>query len=113
MYKTYVSNIERDLLFEVITALKQGKTTQERITALAQEFVEITAKNSLDQIFKSLKSLSQKYREARNVFDTYFAQYMEDMKHEALKRARIYMRNGNIDHAVVTLKGVTHYDRNN
>jgi predicted nucleotide-binding protein (sugar kinase/HSP70/actin superfamily) len=105
----YTSGIERDLMSAIIMALKNNKTTEERVIQISNKYLDFANEQVVEVIVKKFRELGKMFGEVREVANKYWAKYLEDRRRIALARTRVYLRNGNIEKALLTTKGETHY----
>lgn len=105
----YAQGIERDLMGAIVMALKNNRTTEDRIVKISQMYLSFVDEPFVETIVKKFRELGKIFAEIREVANTYWAKYIEDRRKIALSRTRVYLRNGNIEKALITVKGDTHY----
>lgn len=101
----FVTEIEKELLIQVMTNLDQKKMTDARAQALAQEFLNLLPVKNKKALFLKMRILAQHYKEASKVYFKLAESIYKEEKSRKTKLASKYIRQGDIDHAVRAMKG--------
>ena len=113
MYKIkrtdYTNGIERDLMAAIVLAVKNNKTTEARVQEISIAYLKFVKEAQVEIMVQKFRELGQKYGEVRDVANKYWAKLVNDVRLIALSRTRVYLKNGNLDKALITVKGGTHY----
>ncbi len=105
----YTTGIEKELMATIVLAVKHNKTTEERVKLISQTYLSFANEPLVEVLIRKLRELGKLFREVRDVANKYWAKYLNERGKIALSRTRVYLRNGNIDKALITVKGGTHY----
>lgn len=100
-----LNDIERDLLFQIITNLREGNLSVARSQTLAHDFLEIMNIKTKKQLFKELKTLAISYKEAHEVYMKYRTYYINEMRNSTVKRVSHAIEEKNIERAITLVKG--------
>ena len=107
--KDYAPGIERDVMGAIVMAVKNSKTTEDRVQLISQEYLTIADEPMVEVMVRKLREMGKKFQEIREVAETYWAKFIKDKGRIALTRTHIYIKNGNIEKALITAKGGTNY----
>lgn len=102
---TFISDIERDLLFYIIVNLQEEKITMGEVKNLAKEFLQLLPVASKAELVEKLNMLGKSYKEARKVYAKYLDLYEEEKRERLLGMIRMYMQQGEFEKAVQVAKG--------
>lgn len=105
----YIQGIERDLMAAIILSVEKNKTTETRVQKISQIYLSFIDSPSVENIARGIKQLGDMFAEIQEVSLKYWKMFVEYQTKIALKRAHIYLRNGNIEKALLTVKGGTKY----
>lgn len=102
----YISDIKRDLLFHIISDIRESKLTLGEAKYLAKDFLALLPAQNKGEVLDKLYSLTGLYREAKYVFAKYIVTYEEEKTAKKLALIREYMQKGDYEQAVESTKGV-------
>ena len=105
--QVYKTDMERDILFQIITNMRNLQLEYSRAKGLSEEFLKSTITDDLDEVFRSLKIMSSNYPEAREVYIKYIEKYLGEKTDHAINKIHSHMQKGEIDKALKTAKGGT------
>jgi len=108
MYKSVkhlVSDMERDVMFEIITNMRNEQLSLERAQRLAQEFLEVVPSKTRKGLFMKMKLLAQIHPEARTVYMKYANVYYEEKKNVAVRLVTRAIATHDIERAVRIARG--------
>lgn len=108
--KDYISDMERDLMFQVIMNMKNYKLTMQTAHYIAKDFLEIFPVSDIQRLLNKLKILAKEHEEIRAVFITYAKKYYEKQKDYILTIVPPYIKNGEIEQAVQIVKGGNYHE---
>jgi len=101
----FVTDIEKELLIQVMTSLDQKKITDDRAQHLAQDFLYLLPVKNKRTLVLKMRTLASHYKEASKV---YFELAETIYKEEKLRKGKLaskYIKLGEIEKAVKTIKG--------
>lgn len=104
--KKYIGDIKRDLLFHVISNLREEKMTLGQAKYLAKDFLALMPAYDKGDVLDKLYSLTSVYLEAKAVFAKYIGPYEEEKTAQKLTLARQYMKKNEFEKAIAIMKGV-------
>lgn len=103
--KKLITNIEKDLLSQMILSLQDKKITIKGTRTIAKDFLSTFPIENKKNLFDKLEELSKKYPEVRNIYIKYADKYFEEEKQKALKAASEHIDQGDIEKALSAVKG--------
>jgi hypothetical protein len=100
-----VTDVEKDLLDEIVVHLKKNQLDAQKAQGMAQEFLSLLPPQDFPGMVSVLKGLSQKYDEARIVYIKYegIQQKLNDISKVNMMAQHI--SEGNIEKAIDVAKG--------
>ncbi len=99
------SDVQRDLLFEIIMSLRHKLITVGGGRRLAKDFLALFPIQTKEEIIEKMKNLSEKYPEARAVYLKYAVPHQDQIEKELLNQISQHIQSGNIDQALNVAKG--------
>lgn len=87
-YKTLQTNFERELLFQIITLLRNKKITNVRSKQIAQVFLPMLSLSSADEFIEKLAKMSYNYPEIMEAFIIAVRMYEKENVSEGLAQVR-------------------------
>lgn len=99
------SDIQRDLLFELIMSMRHKLITVGGARHLAKDFLALFPIQTKEEILEKMKNLSDKYPEVRAVYLNYAIPHQNQVEKEMLNKISQNLQNGNIDQALNIAKG--------
>lgn len=107
---TTVDNMERDLMFKVITNMRAMEITMERAQRLAQDLLSQYPMEDMGQVVRAFQLLGVRYPEAQEIYIKYANEYFKRKAFHTQKKAFSHLKKGEIKRAVITAKGGNSYD---
>lgn len=104
-----LSDMQRDLLFAIITDMRHLELSLQEAQEEAQAFLQVVSVKDKKELLRRLMRLSKIYKEIRSVFVTYAKAYDEEMKDIIMQTMRILIKANNMQEAVKIGKGVDIY----
>jgi hypothetical protein len=98
--KQLISDLERDLLFQIIFNLRHKSISVNEAQRLAQDFLAILPENDKEHLLIKLAALSKEYPEVREVYLKYAPSYYEEKTHQLIDEMVKYIHEGNIEKAI-------------
>lgn len=98
------SDLERDLLFQIILNMRHRKISVSEAQRLAQEFLTLLPAIDKEELFNKLHDLGEKYPEARAVYVKHAVPLSEEQRQQTLSTMLAHVRNGNIEQAIAIAK---------
>lgn len=102
--QTITTDIEKELVDEIVENLDQASITAEEAQQLAQDFLAILPMNDKKDLLKKLYTLSEKHTEAKKIYLEYAKPYEEEERQKRLTLISQHIKNGNIEDALATAK---------
>ena len=102
--QTITTDIEKELLNEIVENLDQASITPEEAQQLAHDFLALLPMQDKKDLLKKLYVLSQKHGEARKIYIEYAAPYEEEERQKRLTLISQHIKNGKIEDALATAK---------
>ena len=99
------NEIEKLLLQEIITSLKNNKIDEEEASQLARDFISLLPLHDQQDLLAKLYDLSQKHMEVRGLYLHYAIPAEEEARQRKLTLMRASIKNGDIEHALSIAKG--------
>lgn len=96
-----VKDIERDLLINIILSLRHKRMTKKEAKKLSASYLKGFPFRDSEDLFLSLRVLSDKFREARKVYIKYAVDYYDLKDKKILSEMRFYMNTNEIDKAIM------------
>lgn len=103
--KQFVTDVERDLLFHILTNMKHRKITVGEAQDLAKDFLAVLPVHDKMQLLDALNDLAKDHPEARAVYAKYAPPVYEKQRDEKLAKMAEYIKNGDIEKALEVAKG--------
>jgi hypothetical protein len=103
--KIVLSEVEKDLVDEIVANLKRNAIDYSKAQALAKEFLSRLPQNDFEGLLSILKSLAGKYEEANSVYIKYQAVQSKIEDEEKAKLIVSHLVSGNVEKALETAKG--------
>lgn len=100
-----VSDVEKDLLFYIITNMKHRKISIAEAHYLASDFLKLLPVKDKEDLLSKLSGLANTYDEVREVFVKYNTPYEEEKRNILLNMMRDHIKNGDIEKAIGVVKG--------
>lgn len=102
-----VTDIEKELLNEIIIRLKENKMTPEEAQKLAKDFLALLPFHDQKDLLEKLKKLSQNNLMLSGIYLHYAAPQEEAERQKKLELMSKHIQEGNIEHAITVAKGGT------
>lgn len=99
------SDVQRDLLFELIMSMRHKLITVGGARRLAKDFLALLPLQTKEEVIEKMKNLSEKYPEARAVYLKYAVPHQNQVEKELLDQISEHIQSGNIDQALNVAKG--------
>jgi len=103
--RTIIRNIQKDTLFWIVRGLRKGSLSQDYVKDLAAQTLLATRESTIDACFEMLSEAAEKFSEANEVFIKNARLYYQIVKEARLVVGRSYMSTGDINNAVIALRG--------
>jgi hypothetical protein len=104
---TYKTNIQRDLLYQVILHMKRQELSTPSAQRLAQEFLLTLKSTTIEEFLDELAKLARKYKEIDEVFTHYAKDFEETVVNERLMRMSQLIASNDIEMALKAGRGET------
>ena len=104
-FKKLISEVERDLLFQIIINMKHKVISVGESRRLAQDYLALLPFSSKEDLIKNMNALGHKYPEARAVYLKYTIPYLDQEENKLITQMSQYLQNGNIEEALNIVKG--------
>lgn len=101
----YVVDVERDLLFHIITNMRNMEITMARASRLAKEFLDTLPVDDKEIVIKTLSKMGNTYPEAQAIYIKYANDYYARKKDLITKKIHSHLCHGEIKEALKTVKG--------
>lgn len=101
----FTSDVQRDLLFELIISMRHKLITVGGARRLAKDFLELFPFQTKEDFLEKMKILSEKYPEARAVYLKYAVPHVNQIEKELLDKISQHLQGGNIEQALNVAKG--------
>lgn len=108
--KDYISDVKRDLMFNIIYNMRHFELTMGDAQSLSRDFLNIFPVVKVQELLNKLQKLGRRYKEAKAVFILYAAKYYEKERQLILQTVPIYIKNGEIEKAINLIKGGIYHD---
>lgn len=108
--KDYVSDIKRDLMFNIIYNMRHFELTLKDAQSLSKGFLNIFPVIKVQELLRKLQKLGTKHKEARAVFIIYASKYYEKEKQFILQTVPLFIKEGEIEKAINLIKGGTYHE---
>src|SRR5688572_30602066 len=105
--QTTVTDIEKELLNEIIVRLKEDKMSPQEAQQLAKDFLALLPFHDQKDLLEKLKKLSQTNYAASGVYLHYATPHEEQERQQKLELMSKHIQEGNIEHALTVAKGGT------
>lgn len=102
--QTLVTDVERDLLLEITTHLKQNKLSGEQAQELARSFLAVLPVQDKEELLTKLKKLGEEFPEAQSVFLKYAKEDELHARDQKLSQMALHIKSGNIEQALKVAK---------
>lgn len=103
--RTIIRSIQKDTLFWIVRGLRRGSLSQDYVKELADRTLLATRKSTLEACFDTLSQVAEQFSEANDVFIKNARLYYQIVKEARLVVGRSYMSVGDINNAVIALRG--------
>lgn len=102
--QSFVTAVERDLLDQITTHLKQSKMTGEEARKLAKDFLAVLPVQDKEELLGKLKKLGEEFPEAQSVFLKYAKEDEMNTRDQKLSQMALHIKSGNIEKALEVAK---------
>jgi len=102
-----VTEVENDLLAEIIKNLEQNKITDEQAKKQARDFLALLPIADKKDLLNKLSLLRQSNKETSEVYLRYAKSYEEEDRLKKLKLMSHHIKTGQIEQALAVAKGGT------
>jgi len=102
--KELQSTIEKELLFHIISNMKEANLSMSQAQALAADYYALLPAINEDDLIQKLKLLAMKYAQAWKVFKKIGIPYIEEKKQQLLSQVHQAIGNNDIDTALKLTK---------
>lgn len=99
------SDVQRDLLFELIMSMRHKLITVGGGRRLAKDFLALFPFQTKEEIIEKMKNLSEKYPEARAVYLKYAVPHINQTEKELIDKMSQHLQGGDIEKALNIAKG--------
>lgn len=99
-----ISDVERDLLFEILWNMRHSKISLETSHQLAKEFLLLLPVHDQKELLDKLLSLGEKYPEAQSVYVKHAAPLEQAERNAILAQLSQHIKSGNLEHALTLVK---------
>lgn len=96
--------IEAELLAMIIQHLKNNQMDVVTASELAKDFLNLLPIQNREDLLSKLKSLGDKYAEAKQIYTTELSVNVEEKERNALRQMSDSIKKGNIEHAISLAK---------
>lgn len=103
--KDFVSKVESDLLFHIITNMKKKQIAVPTAQQLARDFLALLPVKDKEELLIKLQKLAATYPEAREVYVQYAVPFEEEKRQEKLLAMAAHVNSGDIEKALLIAKG--------
>lgn len=109
-YSTYmdvqeeVKLIEKELVELIVAHLRSNRIAVDVARQQARDFLALLPVSDQKDLLVKLKTLSEKYEEAKEVYAVEIGKVNETVRQQALDQMRMHIQQGNIDAAIATAK---------
>jgi uncharacterized membrane-anchored protein YjiN (DUF445 family) len=104
--QSIVTDVEKELLEQIIANLKADLLTEEQAQQLAKDFLALLPMEDKRDLLDKLFKFSQKHTEAKGVYLKYAKPYEEEDRLKKIELMSQHIKDGNIEHAINVAKGV-------
>ncbi|SRR5258708_1140837 len=104
--KRFLEDIKQDLLFYIISSLREKKINLGQAKALAKDYLTLFPVTDKEDVLNKLYTIAGVHAGAREVYVKYAAPYEEEKRLKLLQNMRVYMQKNDYDTAVAVAKGV-------
>lgn len=101
------TEVERDLLQEIIKNVKEERMTEAQARQAARDFLAILPLEDKQDLLEKLSEFSRTHVEAKGVFVKYAKPIEEEERLKKISMMSQHIQNGEIDHALTIAKGGT------
>lgn len=101
----YISDVQRDLLFELIMSMRHKLITVGGARRLAKDFIALFPFQTKEEVIEKMKKLSEKYAEARTVYLKYAVPHTNQIEKELIDKISQHLQSGDIEKAINVAKG--------
>ena len=100
-----ITDIERELLDEIIARLNQNKMSPEEAQKLAKEFISLLPIKDQKDLLEKLSKLSKANQATAGIYLKYAKPYEENESQRKLELMSQHLHQGNIEEALHIAKG--------
>ncbi len=100
-----VTDVEKELLNEIIIRLKENRMTPQDAQKLAKDFLALLPFHDQKDLLEKLKQLSQNNLMLSGIYLHYAAPQEEADRQKKLELMSKHIQEGNIEHAIAVAKG--------
>ncbi len=101
----FTSDVQRDLLFELIMSMRHKLITIGGGRRLTKDFLALFPFQTKEEVIEKMKGLSEKYPEARTVYLKYAVPHINQAEKELIDKMTQHLKSGNIEEALNVAKG--------
>ncbi|MCR4324713.1 MAG: hypothetical protein NUV69_03420 [Candidatus Curtissbacteria bacterium] len=93
-------SVEKDLLFYIITHMRESKITMGQAQNLARDFLAILPAVNKEDFLGKINTLGEKYPEAKSVYLKHAAPYEDEKAKAAVSQMQQLIRGGKVEEAL-------------
>lgn len=108
--RNMLSDVRRDVLFQIILGLKQMRISKQKAQAIAKAFVAASDVTTKKELIATLSEIAKMYEEIKNVFLKYATIYDNERRTLHVQAMIFYVHLGDIDSALQIAKGGIIYE---
>lgn len=101
-----VKLVEKELVELIVEHLKANKIAAETARQQARDFLALLPVQDQKDLLAKLKTLGEKYEEAKEVYAAEIGKVSEAVRQQALDQMRSFIQQGNLDAAIAAAKAV-------
>lgn len=102
---TYKTNVQRDLLYQVILHMRRHELSDQSAQSLAQEFLPTLKSETIETFLDELAKLARKYKEVEEVFMHYAKEFEKTVVNDRLIKMSQLIAKNEIDMALKAGRG--------
>jgi len=104
--KQQTDRVEQELLAVITKHLERNEIDTLTAQRLTKDFLAILPMQNQADLLAKLKTLSETYEEAKEVYTLEFSQDIKEREEQALNQMRTAIQQGNIEHAINVAKAL-------
>lgn len=103
--REFAEDIKQDILFAIITNLREEKMTSQQAKLLSRDFLAVMPPLDTEDLLAKVKELGMQYEQIKYIYIKYMKQHDEEKRRRILTIVRMYMQQGDFDRALLVAKG--------